>query len=90
MSPPFTELGESPVIEVRGSGARLPQPIEIRAVDITADGGHEQLERYEGMRVRVASLTVIGQRLGTVTESTATAVTNGVFYGVVSRAAAVS
>ena len=83
-SPPLTELGESPVIEVRGSGARLPAPIEIRAVDITADGGHEQLERYESMRVRVAALTVIGATLGTVTESTATAVTNGVFYGVVS------
>ena len=84
-SPPLTELGESPVIEVRGSGARLPAPIEILAVDITADGGHEQLERYESMRVRVAALTVIGATLGTVTESTATAVTSGVFYGVVSR-----
>lgn len=83
ISPPLTEIGESLSIEVRGAGAPLPAPIEIRASDVTAGDGHEQLERLEGMRVRIASLTTVGPTLGSVTESTASASSNGVFYGVI-------
>jgi hypothetical protein len=39
------------------------------------------------MRVSVPSLTVVGPTLGTVTETSATAVTTGVFYGVVTGVA---
>ena len=84
LSPPLTELGESPAIEIRGSGASLPAPIEIRAADLTANGGHQQLERLENMRVRMASLTVVSPTLGGVSEANATATSNGVFYGVIS------
>jgi uncharacterized protein len=84
LSPAFTEIGESPAIEVRGSGASLPQPIEIRESDVLPSGGHEQLERLEGMRVRIASLRTVSATLGTVNEPAATATSNGVFYGVVS------
>lgn len=83
-SPPLTEIGEAPSIEVRGAGATLPAPIEIRARDVSPDGGHEQLERLEGMRVSVASLTMVSPTLGTVAESSATGSSNGVFYGVLS------
>ena len=83
-SPPLTEIGESPSIEVRGAGATLPAPIEIRPSDVAPGGGHEQLERLEGMRVRIASLTMVGPTLGTVTESSASGSSNGVFHGVIS------
>jgi predicted extracellular nuclease len=86
-SPPLTELGESPTVVVGGAGASLPAPIEIRAGDVTASGGHDQLERLENMRVRVASLTVVAPTLGSVSEANATATSNGVFYGVISGAA---
>jgi len=81
-SPPLTEIGESPSIEVRGAGTTLPAPVEIRPSDVAPGGGHEQLERLEGMRVRIASLTMVGPTLGTVTESSASGSSNGVFYGV--------
>jgi uncharacterized protein len=81
-SPPLTEIGESPTIQVRGAGAALPAPVELQGADLRPEGGHEQLERFEGMRVRVSSLTVVGPTLGNVNEANATASTNGVFYGV--------
>jgi predicted extracellular nuclease len=87
LSPPLTEIGESPSVEVRGAGATLPRPLEIQPTDVSPQGGHEQLERLEGMRVRVPALTVVGATLGSVNEANATAVSNGVFYGVVLGAA---
>lgn len=83
-SPPFTELGDSPSIEVRGAGARLPPAIEIRPSDVSGERGHEQLERFEGMRVRITSLTMTSPTLGSVNEPNATGSSNGVFYGVLS------
>lgn len=82
-SPPFTEIGEGPSIEVRGGGAPLPAPIEIRATDVAPDGGHQQLERLEGMRVRIPSITMVSPTLGTVVEPSASGTSNGVFYGVI-------
>lgn len=82
-SPPLTEIGEPLSIEVRGAGASLPAAIEIRPSDLAPGGGHEQLERLEGMRVRIASLTMVGPTLGTVTEASASGSTNGVYYGVI-------
>ncbi|HXG90621.1 MAG TPA: endonuclease/exonuclease/phosphatase family protein [Vicinamibacterales bacterium] len=82
-SPPLTELSELQSIEVRGAGARLPAPIEIRSDNLAPGGAHDQLERLEGMRVRIASLTMVSPTLGSVTESSASGSSNGVFYGVI-------
>ncbi len=86
-SPPLTEIGDAPFIEVRGAGVTLPEPVGIRSSDLSPSGGHEQLERLEGMRVRVASLTMIAPTLGSVIETSATGSSNGVFYGVISAVA---
>jgi predicted extracellular nuclease len=42
-----------------------------------------QLERYEGMRVKVNSLTAVAPTDGNVTESSATSTSTGFFYGVI-------
>lgn len=73
-SPPLTELTD-PTVELLSTGASLPQPVRLRA-------GDWDLERYEGMRVAVPSLTVVGPTGGTVNERNATSTSNGVFYGV--------
>ena len=86
-SAPLTEIAESPTIVVRGSGMSLPAPQELRADDDTLARGPETLERFEGMRVRVASLTASSGTLGTVSEANATGSSNGVFYGVVTGVA---
>lgn len=83
-SPPMTELGGTIRIEVISEGVPLPQPITI--ADLRPDGGIDQLERYEGMRVRVGTLRVVGPTGGSVNEADASATSNGVFYGVLEGA----
>lgn len=83
LSPPLTEIGQSPTIDARGAGATLPNPVEISAAMTSPAGGHDALERLEGMRVRVVSLTLVSPTLGSVTESSGLPTSNGVFYGVV-------
>jgi uncharacterized protein len=82
-SPPLTELTEVAAIDVRGAGMTLPAPVDVRSADrVFPPSGADPLERLEGMRVRVASLTTVSGTLGSVNETNATGAGNGVFYGV--------
>ncbi|HEX2453705.1 MAG TPA: lamin tail domain-containing protein [Vicinamibacterales bacterium] len=80
-NPPVTELSGGPAFAVLASGQPLPAPIALLASFTSPSGGNEQLERFEGMRVR-ADLTVIAPTGGTVFESSAFSSSNGDFYGV--------
>ena len=60
----------------------LPAPITLTWEDLQPDRGHEQLERFEGMRVAVDALRVSSPTEGFVNEANATATSSGVFYGV--------
>ncbi len=82
-SPPLTELTGSTVNAVLYTGVTLPDPIVLTAADTSPAGSIEQLEKYEGMLVEVPSLTTISPTQGSITESSATATSNGTFYGVV-------
>lgn len=92
-SPPLTQLADASAIEVRGAGLSLPPPLDLRTGDLvppaqtlgdaSSTEAVEALERFEGMRVRVASLTTVSPTLGSVSEVNATATSNGVFYGVI-------
>jgi predicted extracellular nuclease len=86
-SPPTTEIGGSPTLSVLSSGNPLPAPITLTASDTSPTGSIEQLEKYEGMRVHVDSLTVIAPTQGTINEASATSASNGVFYGVITGVA---
>jgi len=61
----------------------LPGAAVLTAGDTAPNGALDQLEKYEGMRVRVDSLTVIAPTQGSITQSTATVTSNGVFFGVI-------
>jgi uncharacterized protein len=61
----------------------LPTPITLTAAHTNPGGPIDQLERFEGMRVRVESLTAVSPTLGSVDERNASATSNGVFYGVI-------
>ncbi len=80
-SPPLTEI-TSPSVAVNSTGNPLPAPVTITAADTTPNN-LENLERLEGMRVRVATLTVVGPTQGSITESSATVTSNGLFFGVI-------
>ena len=86
--PPVTEIGNpSLAVTVLSSGNALPGAVPLTAILPDPAGDFDQLERLEGMRVSVASMTVVGPTLGSVNEAEATATTNGVFFGVVTGVA---
>ncbi|MDQ5872225.1 MAG: lamin tail domain-containing protein [Acidobacteriota bacterium] len=82
-SPPLTEIGGSPTVSVHSTGNPLPAPIPLTAADTSPAGSIEQLEKYEGMRVSVDSLTVSSPTMGSISEANATSTSNGTFYGVI-------
>jgi len=82
-SPPATEIAGSPTVTLSTTGNPLPAPVTLTAADTSPAGSIEQLERFEGMRVHVESLTVIAPTQGNIDEPSATSTSNGVFYGVI-------
>jgi predicted extracellular nuclease len=82
LSPPATELGSPSGYAVNSTGNPLPAPITLTPAETTTTN-IENLERFEGMRVHVDSLTVVAPTQGTINEANATSATNGTFYGVV-------
>jgi predicted extracellular nuclease len=80
--PPLTELG-SPTVLLQSTGNPLPAAVELTTRFPDPNGAYDQLERLEGMRVTVPSLTVNTPTLGSVNETNASATSNGVFHAVV-------
>jgi uncharacterized protein len=83
---PVTELGGAISISVLSTGNPLPTASTITAAD-TLVNDLDNLERFEGMRVTVPSLTVIAPTQGAITEPSATVSSNGVFHTVVTGVA---
>ena len=79
-SPPVTELTGTSNLTVLSTGNALPTPVNITNID--PNGAFDQLERYEGMRVHVDSLTVTGPTLGNINEPNATTISTGLLFGV--------
>ena len=83
-SPPITEIAGTPAVTILSTGQPLPAPITLTAADTSSSGSLEQLERLEGMRVRVEALRVIAPtQRASLNEVDAVSTSNGVFYGVV-------
>jgi predicted extracellular nuclease len=86
-SPPATEIAGSLMVTLLSTGNPLPTPVTLTAADTSPSGSIQQLEKFEGMRVHVNSLTAIAPTQGTVNEANATSVSNGIFYGVITGVA---
>lgn len=85
-SPPVTEISNAPFVTLLSSQHPLPAAVALTAAETNPAGSNEQLEKYEGMLVSVASLTVVSPTAGffaTGGEATATATSNGMFYAVI-------
>jgi predicted extracellular nuclease len=87
-SPPLTEIGggatPQPAVRLISTLNALPAATTLTAEDTKPAGALEQLERFEGMRVRVDSLRVVAPtQAAFIDEEHATSVSNGVFYGVI-------
>ncbi|CAA9414376.1 MAG: hypothetical protein AVDCRST_MAG74-2511 [uncultured Pyrinomonadaceae bacterium] len=85
LSLPITELSmfkDRDVIKVVSKANPLPKPIVLTANE-TSKTAIDALEKYEGMRVSVAEMTVVAPTNGRVEEKTGASESDGVFYGVV-------
>jgi len=73
------------VITVDSKGNALPKPIILTVTDFktTAINQIDIIEKYEGMRVTVAEMTVVAPTNGRTDEKTGASLSDGVFYGVV-------
>jgi predicted extracellular nuclease len=85
-SPPQTEIANTPSVSVNSTGNGLPAAITLTTAD-TAVNNVNNLEKYEGMRVHVNSLTVGGPTGGSIDEVNATSSSFGDFYGVITGVA---
>jgi len=82
-SPSVTEISQPRTVAVISNDNPLPAAVVLRPEDTDPAAGLHVLERYEGMRVEIPSMTVIAPTEGSVNEATATSTSNGVFFGVV-------
>ncbi|MCR6663349.1 MAG: lamin tail domain-containing protein [Luteimonas sp.] len=83
---PLTEIVNATVTTL-STGHALPAPIALTIALPVADGGLEQLEHLEGMRVTIPHATVVAPTEGNVNASQATATSNGRFAVVVTGTA---
>ncbi len=79
---PLTEITDASVVML-SQGHALPAPVVLTTAMPAADGGLDQLEHLEGMRVTAPSFTVVAPTGGNVNEGQATATSNGRFAVVV-------
>jgi predicted extracellular nuclease len=80
-SAPLTELSNVTAVIDLGPGA-VPAPYELTSAELSDAGSLDQLERFEGMRVRVASLTATSGTGGNTSEANATSTSDGTFFAV--------
>jgi predicted extracellular nuclease len=83
-SPSQTEISSVTNTFAISTDNALPAPVVLTAADTNPAGALLQLEKYEGMRVQVNSLTVVAPTRGNINEANATATSVGIFYGVIS------
>ena len=82
---PVTELSmqkNRDEIKVISKDNPLPKPIVLTLEDFKSNQ-IDQLEKFEGMRVQINEMTVIAPTKGRLDAKNGTAVSDGIFYGVV-------
>lgn len=84
-SPPVTEI-TSPTVSVTATGQPLPAPVVLLPEHTPSDSTADQLERFEGMRVR-ADITAISGTDGSKSEANARSTSNGEFAAVITGVA---
>lgn len=82
----ITELTR-PTVKVVSKDNPLPAPIVLTKTEMNPSGKIDQMERFEGMRVKVDVLDVVAPTGGYQNEKTGDVKSDGVFFGVVSGTA---
>ncbi len=72
-----------PTVKVISKNNPLPAPFVLTKTEMNPNGKIDQLERFEGMRVRVETLDVVAPTGGYQNEKTGEVKSDGVFFGVI-------
>jgi uncharacterized protein len=72
----------TPSVKVISKDHPLPVPVVLTAADLNPKGRLDQMERFEGMRVKVDALNVVAPTGGFVNAKSGVATSNGIFFGV--------
>jgi predicted extracellular nuclease len=72
-----------PTVKVVSKNNALPAPIVLTSAEMNPKGKLDQMERFEGMRVKVDVLNVVAPTGGYQNEKTGDVKSDGVFWGVV-------
>ncbi|MCX7033297.1 MAG: endonuclease/exonuclease/phosphatase family protein, partial [Arenimonas sp.] len=83
----ITQITSVTSIQVLSTGNPLPAPIALTSADFGPTALPGTAEKFEGMRVGVASGLAVAASDGNITESSATSSTTGVFHVVVTGVA---
>src|SRR5436190_7704380 len=81
----ITELGKATIKKISTKNA-LPTPITLTPNDLVPNK-LDMMERYEGMRVKVDTLVVVGATGGRIDDKTGVATSDGAFFGVLPNVA---
>ena len=73
----------SPVVSLISAAAGFPVAVELSTTLPSPNGGIDQLEHLENMRVTAPSFTVVGPTDGNTSETNASSSSNGRFYAVI-------
>lgn len=76
----ITQIGSVRSIQELSTGNPLPHPVALNDADFGPSALPGTAEKYEGMRVSVASARTISGTDGSISESTASASTTGTFH----------
>jgi uncharacterized protein len=83
LQPSYTQLTSPSVLQLQAGPLPLPIAVTLTPTFPDPAGPYDQLERLEGMRVSVTSLSVTGPTNGGRNETQATATSQGLFFGVI-------
>jgi hypothetical protein len=79
---PLTQITR-PTVKVISTKNTLPNPINLTSAQLNPNGQIDQMERFEGMRVKVETVHVVTPTGGRVDDRTGEATSDGVFWGVI-------
>ncbi len=79
---PLTEITR-PTVKVISKNNPLPEFINLTSAELNPEGNIDQMERFEGMRVKVDVLHVVAPTGGWMNEKTGVVTSDGIFFGVI-------
>ena len=74
-----------PEVKIISTGNALPKPFLLTKKQLNPNGAIDQMERFEGMRIKIEDLSVVAPTGGFFSKRAGRVKSDGVFYGVLAN-----